>query len=121
MFTGLVMQVYINYYAIYYTTPFYARLVLEPYIAINLVDVEPVEDIEHLVLWIFWENKVANLRLTPLLACSIGASGICSLWLTSSMNAIYMNDFSRSTIYNFQLNWNSTDCTIQRTSLPSWI
>ena len=32
--------------AVYYTAPFYARLVLEPYIAIDLVDVEPVKDIE---------------------------------------------------------------------------
>ena len=55
---------------------------------------------------------MANLRLTPLLACSMGPAGICLLWLTSSMNAIYMNDFSLSTIHSFQRNWTSTDCTI---------
>ena len=64
---------------------------------------------------------MAILSLTPLLACSIGAAGICSLLLNSSMNAIYMNDFSRSTIHNFQRNWTSADSTIQRAFLPSWI
>ena len=64
---------------------------------------------------------MAILRLTPLLACSIGAAGICSLWLNSSINGIYMNDFSLSTIHNFQRNWTSADSTIQRASFPSWI
>ena len=55
---------------------------------------------------------MANFRLTPLLDGFIDAAGICSLWLNSSTNAIYMNDFSLSTIHNFQRNWTSTDCTI---------
>ena len=37
---------------------------------------------------------MANFRLTPLLDGFIGAAGICSLWLNSSANAIYMNNFS---------------------------
>ena len=55
---------------------------------------------------------MANFRLTPLLDCFIGTAGICSLWLNSSTKAIYMNDFSLSTINDFQRNWTSTDCTI---------
>ena len=50
---------------------------------------------------------MANLSWTPLLACSSGVAGICSLWLNSATNAIYMNNFSLSTIHNFQRNWTS--------------
>ena len=50
---------------------------------------------------------MAKLRWTRLLACFISAAGICSLWLNSATNAIYMNDLSLSTIHNFQRNWTS--------------
>ena len=44
---------------------------------------------------------MANLRWTPLLACSVGGAGICSLLLNSVTNAIYWNNISLSQFYNF--------------------
>ena len=56
---------------------------------------------------------MANLRWTPLLACSIAGAGICSLLLNSVTNAIYMNNFSLSTIHKFSVTGLLTDFTIQ--------